>query len=211
MNKFLTLAIIAPALLSASELQRIKKEHVLSSEKLSLFHDGESFQVKQNGRMYAVPQHDLDNTLRQVNRKNLAKYLKAGLVRVNKMNNGDYVLRSHVKGVGGGPISAAIGYWVTKSACYGALGAAATTVVVAPLAAPAALGVASVTGGMSAMVSAGATLATGLAVDAGVTAAAASGTVAVVSASGGVVGAMAAVESASMGVWGALMVCPFLP
>jgi hypothetical protein len=111
------LSLSLGSLLNANEsvqLARINKAAILSAEKLSLYHDGEAFHVKQNGRLHAVPSYDTDEVLRKVNKNNLAAYLKAGLIRVNKTNNGEFVLRSHIKGLGGGVWGAWAGCWAGK-------------------------------------------------------------------------------------------------
>lgn len=119
---YLLLSLVAGSMIhagDAAQLTRISKAAILSPERLSLYHDGEGFHVKQKGRLYAVPRYDTDEVLRKVNKTNLAAYLQAGLIRVSKTNNGEYVLRSHIKGLGGGTIGAYIGCFLGKGLVYG--------------------------------------------------------------------------------------------
>lgn len=52
--------------------------------------------------------------------KEASKYIA---VRPVKMDNGEYALRCHVRGFGGGPILGAIAYWGTKGVGYIGYGA----------------------------------------------------------------------------------------
>jgi formylmethanofuran dehydrogenase subunit C len=114
----LSLLIIPSVIFSGERLTRINKSSVLSAERLGLYHDGEAFKVKQNGRIHNIERYDLDANMRQVNAKNLAAYLQSGKIQVNKLSNGDFTLRSHVPGLGGGPISGMIGAWLVRAAMY---------------------------------------------------------------------------------------------
>lgn len=92
-------------------------------------HTGEYFTVTEHDRSYKVGRESLDGTLKNVNKANMAMFMKKGRVSAHKTSDGSYVLRGHVNGLGGGPISGAIAYWVTKCTMYGTAAAAATGLV----------------------------------------------------------------------------------
>lgn len=109
-----------------------------------------------------------------------------------------------------GPIAGAIGYWATKTLCYGTGVAALTTVTVATGGT-----VGAAVGALTTAAAAGATtsaaIAGGAIAGAGLASEAAIATAAVASTAGGLAGTVAAIETASTGVWAALTLCPFLP
>ncbi|MBP9764768.1 hypothetical protein KBD08_00345 [Candidatus Babeliales bacterium] len=111
-----------------------------------------------------------------------------------------------------GPISGAIGYWFTKTLCYGtAVAAAGTIVVTTGGVAGAAVGAATAAGTAAAGASTGAAIVAGAISGAGLASEAAVATAAVASTAGGLAGTVAAVETASTFVGTALTLCPFLP
>lgn len=109
-----------------------------------------------------------------------------------------------------GPIAGAIGYWATKTLCYGTAVAAAGTITVATGGTAGALVTAATTIATSGASTSAAVLAVGIA-HAGLASQAAVATTAVASTAGGIAGTVAAVEAASTSVWAALTLCPFLP
>ncbi len=117
------------------------------------------------------------------------------------LNNGKYLVHN-------GPIAGAIGYWVTKTLCYGT-GVAALATVTTSDAARAAVG--ALTAAAATGATAGAAIAGGAIAGAGLASEAAIATAAVASTAGGIAGTVAAIETASTGVWAALTLCPFLP
>jgi len=130
---------------------------------------------------------------------------------VNQFENGEYYIHSHSRMLGGGPLLAVAGYWLTKVICYGTATAATVTAVIAV--APAAAGVivsgataaaATLAGGVVAggvgAVAVTATGAVGAAIATTAGEAAVVATVTTISAAGGVAATVAAVETASMGV-----------
>jgi len=212
-NIFLSISLLLISSLSASEMARIRAKHLLAPHDLgavTLRHDGMSFHVRQGGALHKVESYDVDPVLRKVNKSNLGAYLKAGKISVARMSDGSFALRSHVKGLGGGPISGMIAYWATKSLCYGGFIAGAGAAVVLPTTLPALAGAAMITGGASAAVTTGAGIAAAAIADVGLASAAGSGVVALTSA-GGIAGAVAAVESASIGAATFFTAIPFLP
>lgn len=56
-----------------------------------------------------VNPYDVDKSLRSMNRLQLQSFLaQGGKIRASKLDNGEYVVRAHVPGLGGGPILGAI-------------------------------------------------------------------------------------------------------
>lgn len=118
----------------ASEVARIRSKHIIASHELgrvTLRHDGSLFTVQRGKESHKVASYDTDQVLRQLNKINLARYLQNGRIRVSKLSDGSFILRSHIDGLGAGPLSGQIAYWVTKSLCYGTAAAAAGTAVAA--------------------------------------------------------------------------------
>jgi len=77
-------------------------------------HTGKYFTVSESDRSYRVGRESLDSTLKNVNKANLAMFMKRGRLSAHKTNDGTYVLRGHVNGLGGGPTGAMIGSYLGK-------------------------------------------------------------------------------------------------
>jgi hypothetical protein len=175
-------------------------------------HTGKYWTVTEHDRSYKVGRESLDETLRNVNKYNMARFMQKGRVSAHKTSDGSYVLRGRVNGLGGGPVTGWLLYWGTKAVCYGTAAAAAGTAVV-------------VTGGASipamasgvgvALGTAGASTGAGLVAAAigtstALTAEAVALTGGSLAAFGGGAGAIAAVESAAtgLGLWGLSLPLP---
>ncbi len=184
--------------------------------KITLFHnDKKGFYVSQDDdTVHKIKNCWMDAPLRNVSNKQLKSFQENGYFILNQMSDGEFSLRAHARGLGSGPITGMILYWTTKSLCYGAALAGATTLTVgtgglAPAVASAAGSVAITATASSAVVGAIAPVAA--AAMGPIAAEAAIGTVAVVANAGGIAGAVAAVESASMGAFALGTAIPFLP
>lgn len=177
---------------------------------LSVVHNDDGFFVENEKGSCRVQNCFADKELRGISEEQLGKLLENGHIAVNQMSDGQYSLHAYRHLNGGGPIFGAIGYWLTKSLCYGTAAAAAGTIVVATGGT-----VGAVTGGLvaasTAGLGAGATITAGAIAGAGVAQGAAVATAGVVAGAGGIAGAIAAVEVTSMTVGTALTLCPFLP
>jgi len=195
-----------------------------------IIRDNTGFKVLNKGRWNRVKSSDVDPALREMDAGQLRKYFAAGCkIRASRCTNGDYVLRGHVPGKGGGPILAGIVYWGVKAIGYGALtGAAvtvaaqaATAVAVTTAATATATAVASTTAALMPSVAAAATavtasiaapaaagtalgIATGAAVGASGAAASATATTALVAAATGGIGYVAGAIECAAGGLGAL-------
>ena len=112
MNKIILL-VLAPLALSAGNVA----------------HNGRNFIVMESDRTHIVKGESLDSTLKNVNARNMQEFLRKGRISAHKTNDGSYVLRGHVNGLGGGPVAAAWAYWITKSTMYGTAIAAGTVAV----------------------------------------------------------------------------------
>ncbi|MCX5923498.1 MAG: polymorphic toxin-type HINT domain-containing protein [Candidatus Dependentiae bacterium] len=108
------------------------------------------------------------------------------------------------------PIAGAIGYWVTKTLCYGTAVAAVGTIVVAS-GGTAGAAVGAITAATTAGAPIGATIVGGAIAGAGLAQEAVLITTAVTSSAGSLAGTVAAVETASTLVGSALTLCLFLP
>lgn len=79
----------------------------------------------------------LDSDLRKLikNKQALNRFQDVGYIEIKKHDKGQYALKSHVRGLGGGPILAVIFAGATQALCYGTAIAAATTVTAGVVAA----------------------------------------------------------------------------
>jgi hypothetical protein len=175
-------------------------------------HTGKYFAVTEHDRSYRVGRESLDGTLRNINKTNLSRFMQKGRISTHKLNDGSYMLRGHVNGVGGGPIAGWIAYWGTKALCYGTGIAAASTVVVT-------------TGGLAGVLTGGgvAIASSGASVGAGIAGAALAGGGAVITegavtvgvnalaAYGSTAGIVTAIETTASTLGVLAGACPFLP
>lgn len=98
---------------------------------LSLLYDNESFAVIKNKEVYKVDKCWVDKSLQNVSAQKVKTFLKHGYICVNQLDSGEFVLRTKVRGIGGGPVCAYWVYMTTKAICYGTATAAVTTALVA--------------------------------------------------------------------------------
>ncbi len=93
-------------------------------EKTNLFYDQEGFFVRTSGDDVRVHKYDTDKCLLGLSTKDIAKRALLGKFKVSKLDNGEYVVRSHGELKGGGPVLAGLFYWATKVGLYGAFAGA---------------------------------------------------------------------------------------
>lgn len=201
-----------------------------------LFYEENTFYVIQDNELHTVQNYCVDKPLQQIEEYKLLEFLKDNYLAITQNDSGDFSIRAKVRGLGGGPIAASIGYWATKALAYGGLAAGATVATVATGGAVGAVGAVAMgsvgaTGtiaGAAAVAGAGAATVGGAVAGAGATAAVAAGVVgeAIVgygaaataasvgtSAVGavGAAGVVAGIESGATAVGTFLLCCPFLP
>ena len=196
---------------------------VSASNAMQLTHKGNDFFVENENETSLIQRAFIDKELRGISEERLAKLAAAGAyLKLNKMEDSDdYTLRLGGRLNGGGPVTANALYWITKSLCWGGVGAAATagaaTVAAATVASGGTAGIA-----VGAALNAGATVAiagTGAGtLAAGATAAAIGTSAAATSAAGlatgaiatagGTTGLVAFIEAASVSAFGLGLVLP---
>ncbi len=84
---------------------------------VKLYHSDElGFTVKKPGGLLKVlPKYDVDPMLRGKKSALIQAFCeKGGYISLNEMNNGDFSLRSHARGLGGGPGGATVGCYLGK-------------------------------------------------------------------------------------------------
>jgi hypothetical protein len=84
---------------------------------LSVLRDNDnSYAVLTNKAVHRVQNHDVDSTLKKMNREQLAGFLvnNHGKIRVSRFTNGDFKLNTHVNGDGGGIIGCWLGATLGK-------------------------------------------------------------------------------------------------
>ena len=110
------------------EVRAMKPSHLAA---LRLMHENGRFSVEREGRTEVIPSRDVSKPIRSISSKKLAKFVKkAGNFSEHQYDNGEYSVREHVRGPGGGPALGTTVYWGVKSALYGILGGAALTTAV---------------------------------------------------------------------------------
>jgi hypothetical protein len=107
---------------------------------ISLAYDANGFIVTEGTKHKRVRPYDVDKALSGKSPEQIAKFSKLGTFLVTKMHNGDYKVRAHGRIRGGGPITAAALYWITKSACWFGIGLGTTAVATGIVAATAVTG-----------------------------------------------------------------------
>lgn len=100
------------------ELQQINCQSSHELGNISVVSDGTSFFVQKNHKLIKVEPCSLDQTLRTMNKKHLEAFQKCGYVSVNKLGKNEYSLKSHVRGLGGGPTTCWAAYCTTKAIGY---------------------------------------------------------------------------------------------
>lgn len=122
----LSLLLLSGTYIAASDIQMIAR-------------DATGYHVSPDGETFIpVKPYDIDSTLRDIPMDKLPELAKVASIRAVKLDNGDYKLRTHVHGPGGGPWGAWAGAWAGKLAVHGAaVGAATAASAVCPVASPA--------------------------------------------------------------------------
>ncbi len=195
-KSFISVILCAGMLLSgglshAGKSLKYPSSRVRSAEKmgiLKLSHDGNHFNVKRNGARTKIENYYVDKSVRGMSQERLAKLMDHGYMSIGQLDDGQYTLKSNVRGEAGGPALGAAAYVVTKGILYGLLGAGVVGATVATGGAAAgAVGVAVGTGAAIGSIG-GAVLGTAVATGAGIggtTALVAAGTAATVGVAGG--------------------------
>jgi hypothetical protein len=101
MKKILSVTLLAVALWSVASAAVVG-------------HNGKYFHVTESDKSYKVGRESIDSTLKNINKANLAMFMKKGRISARKTSDGSYVLRGHVNGLGGGPTGAMIGSYLGK-------------------------------------------------------------------------------------------------
>jgi hypothetical protein len=88
-------------------------------------HTGKYFAITDGDRSCRVTSDCMDNTVKHLNSNNLCKFLEKGSLKATKMSDGNYMLRAHVDGKGGGVLGFWAGYFsgkaLTHFVCHGIL------------------------------------------------------------------------------------------
>ena len=105
------------------EVSVMKPSHLAA---LRLMHENGSFSVEREGRTVVIPSRDVSRPIRAISSEKLAQFVAtAGYLSVHQYDNGEFSIREHVRGPGGGIALGTAVYWGVKSTLYGVLGGAA--------------------------------------------------------------------------------------
>ena len=93
---------------------------------------GNGLCVVQNGQAHDVSIENLDAQLREIVQVGQLHnfYAAGGYIEVSQCDNRDFILKAQVRGLGGGPITAAIAYWGVKGIGYAAMVFSASSIAV---------------------------------------------------------------------------------
>jgi len=179
---------------------------------LKVIRNRRGYAVLTDKGFHKVHNHDIDASLKKMSHEQLAAFLNEGngTIRVTQFNNGEFNLKTHVYGNGGGPLFGSLLYALTKVACYGTAAAATGAIVVST---------GGIAGAATGVAAASTTLGAGSAVTltaaaisgAGGTMLAAEATTAVIATTGSLAGATALIEAASVAAYGVGTLVWFLP
>jgi len=99
-------------------MTKISSKHITYTDKVSLYHSDSGFVVREGEKFHNVDPMLLDADLKKIDSKNLNSFLASTLIRVIKLNSGEFALRSHVNGLGGGPLTGMLAAWCIRAAMY---------------------------------------------------------------------------------------------
>jgi len=95
------------------------KVHVSHQQgQVDLFHGLKDFFVKKEGKVSKVERYFVDKKIRKINTEKLKGFLRHNYLTVNQMSDGEYSVKAHVRGLGGGLAGASVGAQVGKGAAY---------------------------------------------------------------------------------------------
>jgi hypothetical protein len=77
--------------------------------------------VDETGSAHLVQRAFVDKILREVPAEKIHIAMKHVAIRAVQMDNGEYALHAHVRGLGGGPTTGLCAYWGTKVTCWGGI------------------------------------------------------------------------------------------
>lgn len=139
--KKLFIFLLVPLYLSSmnqefkNKLMVLKASSVMKPNRLKsldILNDEDGFKIIQNSSAYSVKNHQIDKLLLTVHKKKcLEEFLNNGYISVDQLSDGEFSLKSHVRGLGGtGPITAGVVGFLVRFGCYTAYLVGASTPVV---------------------------------------------------------------------------------
>lgn len=110
-----------------------------------LYYAKKKWEVEKEGQRYEIARCFVDQIARDIPEDKLEEFLQYIALRVSEFDNGEFALKAHARGLGGGPVAGFVAYWTVRVAGYTAValgitaaGTAAVAVAgtVAPAVAP---------------------------------------------------------------------------
>lgn len=114
--KRILLLLSIPLCSMAMEIE-VPKENLFvprSLGQVSVFKTEEGFAVEKDGERTPITPYRVESTLRKMDSQQLAKFLTAGYLSVQKSSDGEYGLESHARVKGGGLFGATVGAFLGK-------------------------------------------------------------------------------------------------
>jgi hypothetical protein len=128
--KSLVLSVLCFSFNANALVLGIDSHFIKSSEgvgEFELIHSEGDFYIYNEGKVRLVEKYNVDECLRPLKTQQLALAMKCCYLTVVKLSDGEFVVRAHVKGAGGGAVGAAAGVVIGKAAtyvvCYGSIAA----------------------------------------------------------------------------------------
>lgn len=152
-KNILLFALVFSGISQAGSLTKIRESALRFPEAMStvkLLHNQDRFLVSDDKGLHEIENCWLDSDLRKLvkNPTALEKFQECGYISVDQCSDGQYILKSHVRGLGGGPTLGVTVYFAVKGGLWTMVGATAlgstliATSVAAPAIVPAATGAA---------------------------------------------------------------------
>ena len=126
--------LVAGSIYSMNKVIVLKEKSVFAPGimgNVEVIHDHNGFSVVKNGKIFPVKRQWIEKQLRSLSPEQIKQFQNAqGYFLVNQLDNGDFTLKSSMRGIGGGPASAWWAYNITKGLCYGAAATAVSATVI---------------------------------------------------------------------------------
>ncbi len=111
------------ALLCTTSFVQAAQEDIMDSD----IHQAQTITIRfmyrdNNGEVQEIQKAFVDPLIRNLSPDKLQQILPHLVFTIKQLDNGEIIVRAHVKGLGGGPATASAAYWTTKLVGWGAYG-----------------------------------------------------------------------------------------
>jgi hypothetical protein len=92
--------------------------------KINLFHNENGFNLTHNNQTHQIKKYWTDPALRVMTKPQLEKFQDNGYIAINQLDNDEFTLKAHVRGLGGGPATGYAAWIATQAIGWVAFGVA---------------------------------------------------------------------------------------